>query len=228
MQAFRVATVVPGALRHTRMARGSRGWGWYLKHKQQGDDAFIRDRPPTPFDWDAAPAAPRKRAYVEIAIAGENIGKVEFELASDLLPVTCKNFLQLCTGAATGPDGAPLTYKGTPIHTLAKGVGLMGGDVEGGNGKKSHSGLGKRYFRDEGFFIPHSSEGLLTMANSGIDTNGSQFYVTIGPAPHMDGRSVAFGRVVGGMDVVRRVFGLFSVKAKPVSKVVITDCDALP
>ena len=66
------------------------------------------------------------------------------------------------------------------------------------------------------------------MANNGLDTNGSQFYVTVAPAPHMDGRSVAFGRVTSGMDVVKKAFSLFSVRAKPVSKILITDCNVLP
>jgi cyclophilin family peptidyl-prolyl cis-trans isomerase len=73
-----------------------------------------------------------------------------------------------------------------------------------------------------------TQQGLLTMANSGLDTNGSQFYVTVAPAPHMDGRSVAFGRVVSGMDTVKKVFSSFSVRSKPVSKILITDCNVLP
>eukprot|EP00612_Vaucheria_litorea_P001438 CAMPEP_0171454096 /NCGR_PEP_ID=MMETSP0945-20130129/1525_1 /TAXON_ID=109269 /ORGANISM="Vaucheria litorea, Strain CCMP2940" /LENGTH=210 /DNA_ID=CAMNT_0011979063 /DNA_START=138 /DNA_END=767 /DNA_ORIENTATION=+ len=209
------------------MARGAKGWGWYVKYKNEGNAGFTRNQTPTPFDWSQPINTPRKRAFFDMMIGEESIGRVEFELANDILPLTCTNFLNLCGGKASNADGKSITFKGTKIHALVKGVGLLGGDVENMGGKLSHSSYGRRYFRDEGFFIPHSSEGLLTMANNGVDSNGSQFYITVGPTPHMNGKSVAFGRVVEGMPLIKQMFSVFSVKSKPMTDITISDCNEM-
>ncbi|CAM9792795.1 unnamed protein product [Pylaiella littoralis] len=267
MQALRTGALAQGSLRAIRGGtRASTGRGWYQRYQRMGPDAFRKARAPNPFDWGATPALategavgeesgkrrPRRRAFFDVAVDGVPAGRVEFELASDLLPVTSENFLRLCNGVpvvtnsscspqhlqqqAGGGEGAiieeeeveegvdekKLGYEGSAIHRVVSGTGIMGGDVEGYGGKRSHSAFsGLRFFPDEAFLIPHTAPGLLTMANSGLHTNGSQFYVTTEPAGHLDGRSVAFGRVTKGMEVVRAVSGMYSIRGKPVSQITI-------
>jgi len=104
---------------------------------------------------DKAPLRPS--AFFELEQGGQPFGRLEFELASDILPRTVENFCLLITGQTAKGFG----YKNTKIHTLQKGVALMGGDVESGDGTTSHSAYEFRYFPDENFIIPHTGRGLL-------------------------------------------------------------------
>ncbi|CAM9394275.1 unnamed protein product, partial [Phaeothamnion confervicola] len=161
--------------------------------------------------------------WLRLEVDGIDAGRLEVELAADILPVTCSNFASLCTGSGAPERKAAYTFVGTPVHRIIKGVAVVAGDVEGLGGRGSHSALGARYFPDEAFLIPHATPGLLSMANRGRDTNGSQFYVTLAPAPHLDGRSVAFGRVLSGLDAVKKISTMFSMRGRPVSDVRIAD-----
>uniref|UniRef100_A0A6U1PLG6 Peptidyl-prolyl cis-trans isomerase n=1 Tax=Fibrocapsa japonica TaxID=94617 RepID=A0A6U1PLG6_9STRA len=214
---------------HTFAVRGSRaakGWGWYKKYKEGGEEAFKKYQPPTPFDWEDESRSPvinkgiRSRPYFQLTIDGEDVGEIQFELADDILPETCSNFKALCTGESE----QGLSYCGSPIHHIVKGVGVIGGDVEKHDGTGNHSGLGKRYFEDEGFVIPHAEGGLLSMATSGVHTCASQFYLTLYPAPHMDGRCVAFGRIISGLDVLEAVYKQYSTRGKPAASILISAC----
>ena len=130
----------------------------------------------------------------------------------------------LCGGDAPSGHG----YAGASLaRKVVKGVGLLGGAVDAPG--KSHSAFaGRRVFADEGFFVPHAEAGLLTMANAGVDTNGSQFYVTVAPAPHLDGRCVAFGRVVEGADVIGKLNDtLYTQRGVPVEAVTIAAAGVL-
>ncbi|CAM9445103.1 unnamed protein product [Ectocarpus sp. 4 AP-2014] len=278
MQALRTSVLAQGSLQAVRGGtRASTGRGWYQRYQRMGPDAFRKARAPNPFDWDtpSAPTAPeagaeelqqggsgrrrpRRRAFFDMSVDGVPAGRVEFELASDLLPVTSENFLRLCNGVTVASAAGEATllrrqeqagggaaaeeeeaieekeeeeeeeelgYKGSVIHRVVTGTGIMGGDVEGYGGKRSHSAFsGMRFFPDEAFLIPHTAPGLLTMANSGLHTNGSQFYITTEAAGHLDGRSVAFGRVTKGLEVVRAVYGMYSIRGKPVSDITIEKC----
>jgi peptidyl-prolyl isomerase D len=119
--------------------------------------------------------------------------------------------------AGSGGGGNPEWVMKAAAAAAAEG-GVGGGEGGGGGGG---GGL-VRYFDDEAFLVPHSEEGLLSMVNGGVHTNGSQFYITTAPAPHLDGYSVAFGRVVSGMDVVHRASKVFSIRGKPVEPIVIS------
>jgi peptidylprolyl isomerase len=164
---------------------------------EEGANAFRKHVPPRPFDWTLpAGAAPRPRAFFNVSIDGSDAGKIVFELAEDVVPNTVKNFKALCS------TGGKFTYANTKMHTVFKGVAVMGGDVEKNDGTGGHSGLGTRYIADENFIIPHTQRGLISMASVGRDTGASQFYISFNPNPHLNGYCVVFGRVVEGDNVL--------------------------
>lgn len=115
-------------------------------------------------------------------------------------------------------------YKNTKIHHILKGVFIMGGDIEKENGTGNHSSYEHRHFSDENFIIPHSSRGLICMASSGIHTNGSQFYISLGDTSYMNGRCVVFGRLVQGDDVLTTIEKVFTFRGAPAREISITDC----
>jgi len=102
---------------------------------------------------------------------------------------------------------------------------LQGGDFLKGDGSGSTTIYGTRTFKDEGFKLKHDRAGILSMANSGPDTNGCQFFITTVATPHLDGKHVVFGEVVDGMDVVRMIENTrVNANSKPLTDVVITQC----
>jgi len=201
--------------------QGSSGRGWYKKYEKEGEEGFRKYNPPTPFDWSEAGAT--SLVYLDVSVDGADPGRVEIELLDEILPITTTNFKKLCTGE--NPDG--LSYADTPIHHVVKDSAIVAGDVELKTGKGSHSALGTRYFDDEALVMPHTEAGIVSMVNGGVDTNGSQFYITTAPSPQLDGYSVAFGRVTSGMDVVGSITNLFSIRGVPVSTVTVTAAGVL-
>ena len=135
------------------------------------------------------------------------------------LPKTATNFLELCKG--TEIEGAQVGYSGSTFHRVIKGFMIQGGDFTRGDGTGGKSIYGDR-FDDEGFGLKHDKPGLLSMANCGPNTNGSQFFLTTVPTPHLDGKHVVFGKVIKGMHVVRTVEHCDTVSDKPCLPVIIT------
>uniref|UniRef100_A0A673VQJ0 Peptidyl-prolyl cis-trans isomerase n=1 Tax=Suricata suricatta TaxID=37032 RepID=A0A673VQJ0_SURSU len=121
-------------------------------------------------------------------------------------PKTCKNFRCLCTGEkGTGKSTQnPLHYKSCLFHRDVKDFLVQGGDFSEGNGQGGGSIYGE-FFEEESFAVKHNKEFLLSMANRGKDTNGSQFFITMKPTPHLDGHHVVFGQVISGQEVVREI-----------------------
>eukprot|EP01065_Artemidia_motanka_P016421 TRINITY_DN2009_c4_g1_i1.p1 TRINITY_DN2009_c4_g1~~TRINITY_DN2009_c4_g1_i1.p1 ORF type:complete len:375 (+),score=121.43 TRINITY_DN2009_c4_g1_i1:47-1126(+) len=172
----------------------------------------------------------RRRCYMDFAVGGRPIGRVLFELFYDDAPKTCENFRALCTGERGHvPDHptVPMHYKGSTIHRVIAGFVVQGGDFTAGDGSGGWSIWGQS-FEDETFRHSHESSGLLSMANSGPNTNCSQFFITTTDSPHLDQRHVVFGRVLKGMGVVRQMeHTSVGPKDRPVEAITIVDCGDL-
>ncbi|XP_078173834.1 cyclophilin-like peptidyl-prolyl cis-trans isomerase family protein [Carex rostrata] len=169
------------------------------------------------------------RVYLDVDIDGQHLGRIVIGLYGGVVPKTAENFRALCTGEkGNGTRGKPLHYKGTPFHRIIPGFMIQGGDILRGDGKGSESIYGGK-FPDENFIIKHSHAGVVSMANSGPDSNGSQFFITTIKTSWLDGEHVAFGRVVQGMDTVFAIEGgAGTYNGKPRKKVVIVDSGELP
>ncbi|KAJ6625133.1 cyclophilin-like domain-containing protein [Mycena sp. CBHHK59/15] len=174
----------------------------------------------------SSPARPI--VFFDITIGNKPIGRVVFSLYADLVPKTAENFRALCTGEkGDGASGKPLWYKGCGFHRVIKGFMCQGGDFTAGNGTGGESIYGMK-FDDEGFPAKHEKPFLLSMANSGPNTNGSQFFITTAQTPHLDGKHVVFGEVILGKSIVRQMENNpTSGGDAPTSPVVIAACGVL-
>lgn len=163
--------------------------------------------------------------FLDVSIDGNPAEKIVIELFADTVPRTAENFRSLCTGekGVGVSTGKPLHYKGCLFHRVIKGFMAQGGDFSEGNGTGGESIYGGK-FPDENFQLNHTEAGLLSMANSGPNTNGSQFFITFKRTPHLDGKHVVFGKVVKGMDFVRKIEQLGTDNGKPSGLVKIVDC----
>ena len=167
------------------------------------------------------------RVYFDITLDGAPAGRIVFELFADVTPKTAENFRALCTGEkGNGNSGKPLHYKGSGFHRIITKFMCQGGDFTRGNGTGGESIYGEK-FADENFKLKHEKPYLLSMANAGPGTNGSQFFITTVPTPWLDGKHVVFGKVVEGEDVVKKMEAAGSQSGSTSKKVVIADSGQL-
>ena len=166
--------------------------------------------------------------FFDISISNTPMGRLKMELFADVVPKTAENFRQLCTGEFQR-NGFPVGYKGCPFHRVIKGFMLQGGDMvhQDGTGRTSIYGDS---FADENFAVQHTGPGLLSMANSGPNTNGCQFFLTCAKCDWLDGKHVVFGRVLDeeSLFLLRKMENM-SVGAnnKPKLDVVVEQCGEL-
>src|SRR5262245_2946878 len=167
---------------------------------------------------------PNPRVFFDITIGEKPAGRIVFELFADTVPKTAENFRALCTGEkGQGKQGKALHYKGSRFHRIIQQFMCQGGDFTRGNGTGGESIYGNK-FDDENFKHKHTTPGLLSMANAGPGTNGSQFFITTVVTPWLDGKHVVFGKVVDGMKVVSAMEAVGSRAGTTSADVVIADC----
>ena len=167
------------------------------------------------------------RVFFDINIGGAPAGRIVFELFADVTPRTAENFRALCTGEkGVGQSGKPLHFKGSGFHRIITEFMCQGGDFTRGNGTGGESIYGEK-FKDENFQLKHDRPNLLSMANAGPNTNGSQFFITTVLTPWLDGKHVVFGQVVEGADVVKKMEAIGSRSGSTSQPVVIHDSGAL-
>lgn len=165
-------------------------------------------------------AQTRSKVFLDVTADGRPLGRIVIELRADVVPKTAENFRALCTGEKG------FGFKGSTFHKVVPQFMLNGGDFTNHNGTGGKSIYGAK-FADENFTLKHTGPGVVSMSNSGPNTNGSQFMICTVATPWLDGKNVVFGQVVTGMDVVGKIENLGTSAGKTTARIVIENCGQL-
>jgi peptidylprolyl isomerase len=166
------------------------------------------------------------KVFFDITVDDHPIGRIVMGLYGDVVPKTALNFQTLCEGDKE-IKGQKLSYVGTPFHRIIPGFMCQSGDITNHNGFGGLSIYGTR-FEDENFTLKHTGGGVLSMANAGRNTNGSQFFICTKKTSHLDNKHVVFGTVLEGYNVVKRIEACGRRNGTPFKKVVIAGAGILP
>ncbi len=172
-----------------------------------------------------ASAAKNPQCFFEVSIDNKPAGRIVMELFVDTVPKTAKNFLEICKGEKNDANKEGLSYKNSVFHRIIPQFMLQGGDITNGDGTGGKSIYGEK-FADENLDTSvhkHSGPGILSMANAGPNTNGSQFFITTVATPWLDGRHVIFGKVVEGLDIVTKIEAVGTQSGTPTKPVKVTN-----
>eukprot|EP00931_Biecheleriopsis_adriatica_P087916 TRINITY_DN62317_c0_g1_i1.p1 TRINITY_DN62317_c0_g1~~TRINITY_DN62317_c0_g1_i1.p1 ORF type:complete len:393 (+),score=94.65 TRINITY_DN62317_c0_g1_i1:46-1179(+) len=175
---------------------------------------------------DAQGCDENQKVFMSVKVGDDEPARIEIELFTKSYPRTAENFRALCTGEkGKGKSGKSLTFKDSKFHRIIPGFMCQGGDFTNGDGTGGESIYGEK-FNDEwtNGYITHSKAGLLSMANAGRNTNGSQFFITLAACTHLDGKHVIFGQVTDGMDVVKKMSSMGSGGGGVKKAVTVVDC----
>jgi peptidyl-prolyl isomerase F (cyclophilin D) len=161
------------------------------------------------------------RCFFDVTADGQPLGRIVMELRADVVPRTAENFRALCTGEKG------FGYKGSIFHRIIPDFMCQGGDFTRHNGTGGRSIYGEK-FPDENFSLKHTGPGILSMANSGPNTNGSQFFLCTAKTAWLDGKHVVFGSVVQGIDVVMKMDSYGTTSGQPQVRIMIANCGQMP
>ena len=168
------------------------------------------------------------RVFLDFQIGDDNVGALTIVLRQDILGKTCENFRTLCTGEKgfDSDSGKPLCYKGCSVHRVVPGMVCQMGDITNNDGTGGISIYGTP-FEDECFTLRHTGRGVVSMVNSGPDSNRSQFYISFATNDWMDDAHVVFGYVVEGMEVLNKIENCGTGNGKPTKPITIVGCGEL-
>ncbi|CRG96205.1 peptidyl-prolyl cis-trans isomerase, putative [Plasmodium gallinaceum] len=164
------------------------------------------------------------RAYFDISVDNKPIGRIIFGLYGKIAPKTVENFISICKGTVV--NGKMLNYTNSIFHRIIPNFMAQGGDITNFNGTGGLSIYGNK-FDDENFIAKHNKRGILSMANAGKNTNGSQFFIIFVRTPWLDGKHVVFGEVIEGLDKLIHIEAVGSDSGEPSKRVLVTESGLL-